>query len=265
MDNSDTRPPLPHLPAPGGALVTGAARRIGRVIAIDLARRGWKVAVHHNSSQNDAQQVVAEIRSGGGTACAIQADLASAAEAAALMGRAIDAVGPIGCLVNNAAVFYRDDIKTMNLDSWDHHMSVNLRAPLILTQEIVRNLAENTSASVINILDNRVINLTPFFISYTASKSALWTLTRTLALALAPQIRVNAIGPGPTLRNDRQSEAHFVAQTDGVPLRRGATPEEVAGAVAFILSSPAMTGQMIALDGGEHLGWAHPNRRYSAQ
>ena len=241
---------------PRAALVTGAAQRIGRAIALALADDGWAVALHHNRSAAAAEALVAEIGARGGRAVAIAADLAREAEAAALLPQAVAAVGPLGCLVNNASVFERDEALDATRESWDRHIETNLRAPFVLMQEFARRLSAEAEGAIVNILDERVWNLTPHFVSYTLSKAALWTLTQTMALALAPRIRVNGVGPGPTLPSPRQSEEQFRRQVQSMPLRRGATPEEIAQAVRFILAAPAMTGQMIALDGGQHLGWA---------
>jgi NAD(P)-dependent dehydrogenase (short-subunit alcohol dehydrogenase family) len=172
-----------------------------------------------------------------------------------LVPAAVAALGPLGCLVNNASIFVRDEAMTATAQSWDSHMSVNLRAPLFLSQAFARQLPATAEGAIINIIDERVWHLTPHFTSYTVSKAGLWTLTQTLALALAPRIRVNAIGPGPTLPSVYQSQAEFDAQQARMPLRRGTTPAEICAAARFILDAPALTGQMIALDGGQHLGW----------
>ncbi|HVM84008.1 MAG TPA: SDR family oxidoreductase, partial [Candidatus Binatia bacterium] len=153
------------------------------------------------------------------------------------------------------SVFEMDKIETVTRDSWDRHIETNLRAPLVLSQAFARQLPEGAAGNIVNMLDQRVYKLTPYFLSYTVGKMGLWTLTRTLALALAPRIRVNGIGPGPTMPSPRQSAEQFEAQSAAVPLGHGATPQEIAAGVLFILSSASMTGQMIALDGGEHLGW----------
>ncbi|MEI6558978.1 MAG: SDR family oxidoreductase [Rhodospirillaceae bacterium] len=244
--------------APNTVLITGAGRRIGREMALDLAAHGWAVAVHYHRSRAAAEQVAAGIIAAGGRAAALGADLAREDEVAALVPAAAAQLGPLSALINNASVFNDDRIDTLTRSSWDDHLEVNLRAPLVLTQAFARQVPTSRVGCVINILDQRVWNLTPYFLSYTVSKSALWTLTRTLAMALAPGVRVNGIGPGPTLRNERQTEAHFAAQCQRVPLGRGTTPGEICAAVRFILEAPALTGQMIALDGGEHLGWAQP-------
>ena len=247
---------------PRAALVTGAGRRIGRAIALDLARAGWAVAVHYNASAQAAEEVVAEIEAGGGRAVALQAELSDEARVAALVPEATAALGPLGCLINNAASFENDSVETADRASWDRHMEPNLRAPFVLTQAFARALSEAaggaTGGAVINLLDQRVLNPTPFFLSYTLSKTGLWTLTQTLAMALAPWVRVNGIGPGPALPSVRQTPEQFARQCAMTPLGRGTSPEEICAAVRFILAAKAMTGQIIALDGGQHLGWAQP-------
>ncbi|MDF2765396.1 MAG: short chain dehydrogenase [Rhodospirillales bacterium] len=244
-----------------GALVTGAGKRIGRAIALSLGRQGWKVAVHYHGSRSEADTVVQEIRSAGGEAISLQADLSREEEVLRLMPEAERALGPITLLVNNASVFEMDKIETVTRDSWDRHIETGLRAPLVLIQELSRRLPADAKGNVINMLDERVWALTPYFLSYTVAKAGLWTLTQTLALGLAPRIRVNGIGPGPTLPSPRQTDEQFREQWRRMPLGRGTTPEEIARAVEFILAAPAMTGQMIALDGGQHLGWAVPQPR----
>ena len=241
------------------ALVTGAARRIGRAMALELAAYGWAVVVHYNTSGDAARAVAAEITEHGGSAMALQADLTRDDDVAGLVGRAAEAIGPITCLINNASVFGHDTAETVTRESWDVHMQVNLRAPFVLCQDFSAGLPDGIEGNIINMIDQRVWNLTPYFTSYTVSKSALWTLTRTLALAFAPRIRVNAIGPGPTLKSAHQTEEQFMRQWLALPLHRRVTPLEICEAVRFILDAPAMTGQMIALDGGQHLGWTQPS------
>lgn len=244
---------------PRAALVTGAGRRIGRAIALDLAGAGWAVGVHHRPGNGaEAQGVVAEITAAGGQAVALSADLAREADVEALVPAAVRALGPLGLLVNNASVFEEDDAASATRASWDRHIETNLRAPLVLTQAFAKSLPAGSRGQVINILDQRVLNLTPHFLSYTVSKSALWTLTRTLALALAPSIRVNGIGPGPVLPNPRQSEASFAEQWQDVPLQRPVPLADICAAVRFLIDAESATGQIIVLDGGEHLGWAFP-------
>ncbi|MBM3516697.1 MAG: SDR family oxidoreductase [Alphaproteobacteria bacterium] len=234
------------------ALVTGAAHRIGRTIALDLGRRGYRVAVHYNRSRAAAEAVAEAICTAGGAAITVAADLGNESDVRGLIGGTA-ALGPLTCLINNASEFEYDDLVTATRASWDRHIEANLRAPFVLTQAFAQQLPPDRAGNVINLIDQCVWNLTPTFVSYTVSKAGLWTLTRTLALALAPRVRVNAIGPGPTLPSARQSPEAFARQRAAVPLRRGASPEEIADAVRFILAAPALTGQMIALDGGQHL------------
>ena len=246
--------------APRTVLITGAAKRIGRAMALDMAAHGWTVAVHYNTSEKDAATVCETIIAGGGRAAPIRADLTDETDCATLIGRAVAAVGPVTCLINNASIFEKDSPQTATKESWDAHMQINLRAPFVLVQGFVGQLPAGTAGNVVNIIDQRVWNLSGFFTSYTVSKAALWTLTRTLAVALAPGIRVNAVGPGPTLPSVRQTEEQFQRQWQAVPLARPVDPQEICDAVRFILDAPAMTGQMIALDGGQHLGWTPTGR-----
>jgi NAD(P)-dependent dehydrogenase (short-subunit alcohol dehydrogenase family) len=249
---------FPAPPIPKAALVTGGAQRIGRALALTLAETGYAVAVHHHSSHTAAGALVAVIGRSGGNALALAADLSDEIAVRKLLPDATAALGPIGVLVNNASVFESDTIATATRESWDAHLAVNLRAPFVLIQDFAARLPAGSGGVVINLLDERVWNLTPYFVSYTVSKTGLWTLTRTMALALAPRIRVNAIGPGPALPNARQTPAQFLDRCRNMPLQRGTSPREIAMALRFILEASAMTGQMIALDGGEHLGWAQP-------
>jgi len=241
------------------ALVTGGAKRVGRAVALALARAGWDVCVHYDRSRDAAEETAAEARAAGVRAAVAQADLADAAAASALLGRAAEAVGPLSCLVNNASIFEMDKIETVTVESWDRHLDVNLRAPLLLSQAFARQLPDSAAeGNIVNLLDQRIWRLTPYFLSYTVSKTGLWTLTRTLAMALGPRIRVNGIGPGPTLQSERQTPEQFARQQASTLLGRGAPPEEIADAVLFLLRTPSMTGQMLALDGGQHLAWRPP-------
>ncbi|HJO69270.1 MAG TPA: SDR family oxidoreductase [Rhodospirillales bacterium] len=247
------------------ALVTGAARRIGRAIALDLARNGWAVAAHYNTSVDAARDLADEATGAGLRVALVQADLASDDEAAGLVSRAADAVGPLTCLVNNASVFELDSPNDSPRAIWDAHIQINLRAPLLLSQAFAAQLDPDIEGNVVNIIDQRVLNLTPHFTSYTLSKAGLWTLTQILALALAPRARVNAVGPGPTLPSARQSQDQFIRQWSQLPLKRPTTPGEIGEAVRFILETPAITGQMIALDSGQHLGWAQAQQGRSEE
>lgn len=243
----------------GAALVTGAARRVGRAIARDLADHGYAVAIHCNRSADEGHRLAEEIRRSGGRAAVVTAELGDEAAVAGLVRQATDAVGPLDVLVNNASVFEDDRFETVTRESWDLHLNVNLRAPFLLAQTFAAALAPGKLGNIVNIIDQRVWRLTPKFFSYTLSKAGLWALTQTMAQALAPRIRVNAIGPGPVLPSYRQSEEGFAAQVAAVPLKRQAQLSEICAAVRFILESPSMTGQMIALDGGQHLAWQTPD------
>jgi NAD(P)-dependent dehydrogenase (short-subunit alcohol dehydrogenase family) len=237
-------------------LITGAARRIGRVLAERLASSGWMVIVHYNHSQGEAEAVVGAICAAGGRAVAVGADLRVEAETTRLIDAAARAADmPLTALVNNASVFENDEPDTVTRASWDLHMEVNLRAPFVLSQGFVRQLPAEASGAIVNMLDQRVWNLTPLFTSYTVSKSALWTLTQALAMALAPRVRVNAVGPGPVLPSSRQSAESFRRQWLATPLARQVAAEEIADAVSYLLAAPSVTGQMIAVDAGQHLRW----------
>jgi NAD(P)-dependent dehydrogenase (short-subunit alcohol dehydrogenase family) len=249
-------PPPPVYPRV--ALVTGAAKRVGRAIALGLAGDGYAVAVHHNRSGTEAEALVREITKAGGRAISVSCDLAEEDQVANLIPRVSAEFGPLGLLVNNASLFERDEALDTTREGWEAHMAVNLRAPFVLTQAFARQLPEEAAGNVVNLLDERVLNLTPHFVSYTVSKAGLWTLTQTLALALAPRIRVNGIGPGPVLPSPRQSEAQFIRQYKTRPLQRPASPDEIFAAVRFILAAPSLTGHIILLDGGQHLGWSQP-------
>jgi len=237
------------------ALVTGAAKRIGRTIALDLAAAGWAIAVHHNRSGAEAAEVVAEIEALGGRAVALQADLENPAAVTALVPACVGAIGAPSLLVNNASLFLPDEIGTLETILWDRHQAINLRAPVMLAQALAAHLPGSVVGNVINIVDERVWKPTPQFFSYAISKAGLYEATIMLAQALAPRVRVNAIGPGPTAQSIHQTAEEFAKQTDALPLGHGATPQDIAAGVRFLISAGAMTGQMIALDGGQHLAW----------
>ncbi|MCB1478481.1 MAG: SDR family oxidoreductase [Rhodobiaceae bacterium] len=242
------------------ALVTGASRRIGRAIALEMARMGNTVAIHTRKNHHeDAVRLCDEIRRSGREAKVFTAELVSRTQVSHLIGDVSEQLGPVSVLVNNASLFEPDGATDFGAESWDMHMAVNLEAPLALARDMANAMPEGMTGNVINLIDQRVWRLNPNFFTYTLSKSALWTATRTMAMAFAPRVRVNAIGPGPTLRNARQNAADFQAQVDALPLKNGPSPEEIARAVRFLIETPSMTGQMLALDGGQHLAWETPD------
>jgi len=242
-------------PAIKTVLVTGAAKRLGRAIALHLGEAGWSVAVHYNRSLGDAEETVAALHEKGVHAAALNADFSIEDDTQRLIARANEAVGPLTALINNASVFENDTIATMTRASWDRHIETNLRAPLVLAQNFAEQLPAGAEGAIVNLLDQRLLKPTPQFLSYGVSKAGLHWLTATLAQALAPRIRVNAVAPGPALRNARQSEAHFKRQQASTILGRGASPDDVAAATRYLLEAPAVTGQTIAVDGGQHLVW----------
>ncbi len=240
------------------ALVTGAGRRIGQAIALDLARCGWRVGVHYATSRHEAEAVVAAIRALGSEATALGADLADTGAAEGLIERCADTFGAPELLVNSAALFLDDRIESLDPVQWDRQIAVNLRAPVLLAKAFAARLPVDRHGLIVNIIDQRVWRLTPEFFSYTIAKAGLYAATQTLAQALAPRIRVNAIGPGPVLASIHQTPEAFREEVAGTPLARATPPEEIAAAVRFILDAPSMTGQMIALDAGQHLVWPAP-------
>ena len=255
--------------APMRALITGGAQRIGRAMALYLAARGWDVAVHYASSAGAASRTVAELHGLGVKAAALQADLLDADQTAALVPRAVAALdGPLTLLVNNASIFDYDTVATASATSWDRHIGSNLRAPFFLSQAFAAQAPKAAAdlqgepvalAMILNMLDQRVLKPTPEFMTYSLAKHALWALTQTMAQGLAPDIRVNGIGPGPTLQGGRQSDSHFARQRAATILQRGSSPDEICAALGYLLDAPGVTGQMIAVDGGQHLAWATPD------
>ena len=237
----------------GTVLITGAGRRVGRYLALGLADDGWDVAVHYNQSSEPAETVAAEIRAKGRRAAAVGADLADAGATADLMPATVAALGPITALVNNASIFERDTLTTMDRDSFDSHIGVNLAAPVFLAQAFAAQLPADASGAIVNVIDHKVLRLTPPYFSYTISKAGLWAATRLLAMALRPQIRVNGVGPGLTLPSGGQTDAEFEAMHARTPLKVGTTEADVLAAVRYLLAAPTVTGQMIAVDGGSHL------------
>ncbi|WFU10058.1 SDR family oxidoreductase [Rhizobium sp. CB3090] len=241
------------------ALITGASKRIGRAIAEDLSANGFAVALHANQSLDEAAEVVAKLRQQGKKAVAIKADLQNSAETSTLIERAVAELGPLDLLVNNASVFRGDSADLFDAEAFDAHFAVHVRAPSILAADFARQLPKGIPGVIVNIIDQRVWALNPRFYSYTLSKAALWTATQTMAQSFAPDIRVNAIGPGPTVRSVRQTEEDFQAQIDGLILKVAPGLEEFGRTVRFLFDTPSITGQMIALDGGQHLAWETPD------
>ena len=251
--------------APGAALVTGAGRRIGRDLALFLGELGWDVALHCVTSTEGAEAAAQALRERGRRAAVLRADLLSEAETAALLPRAAEALGaPITLLVNNASIFEHDDLASATRESWDRHLGSNLRAPFVLTQALAARAPAagedeaglpQATALVVNMIDQRVWKPTPEFMTYSLAKAGLWWFTRTAAQALAPRVRVCGIGPGPTLQGDRQSAAHFERQRGATPLERGSSLADIRAGLAFLLAADGYTGQMLALDGGQHLAW----------
>jgi NAD(P)-dependent dehydrogenase (short-subunit alcohol dehydrogenase family) len=240
-------------------LVTGAAKRLGRAIALDLALAGYDVALHYNTSEADAREVVTAIRKMGRRAALLRADLGSEEETSGLIARAAVELGPLGALINSASVFENDDWASATRQSWDLHMNVNLRAPFVLSQQFAKALPDKASGAIVNIVDQRVLKPTPQFVSYSLSKAGLYWLNTTLAQSLGPRIRVNAVAPGPTMINARQSEADFRRQREATVLGSGADPGDVCAAIRYLLNATAVTGEMIAVDGGQHLIWKTPD------
>jgi NAD(P)-dependent dehydrogenase (short-subunit alcohol dehydrogenase family) len=241
------------------AVVTGAAKRLGRAIAVDLARHGWDIAVHFNSSEAEARETAELVRACGRRGALLEADLSDESQTGALISRAEQALGTVTGLVNSASIFEPDDWSSASRESWDRHIAVNLRAPFVLSQGLARALPQGSNGAIVNIIDQRVLKPTPQFLSYSVSKAALYWLNTTLAQALAPRIRVNAVAPGPTIINARQSEAHFRRQRETTILGGGADPQDVCDAVRYLLTASAVTGEMIAVDGGQHLIWQTPD------
>lgn len=251
------------------ALVTGGAKRLGREMALYLAKRGYDVAIHYASSETDAYDTVSKVNDLGRHAVALQADILNEYEVETLVPRASEALGgPLTCLINNASIFEYDTIQSATRTGWDRHIESNLRAPFVLTQHFASQCPKAEADErgepvaqglVINMLDQRVRKLTPEFMTYTIAKMGLWAFTQTAARGLAPDIRVNAIGPGPTMIGARQSDEHFENQRRNTILERGSNPSDIAAALGYFLDAKAVTGQLLCVDGGQHLGWKTPD------
>lgn len=242
----------------GAALVTGAGRRIGRVLALEAARAGYDVAVHHRASAAEAEETARAVRALGRRAVLVHADLSDETAVHGLIAQTRD-LAPLTLLVNSASAFEDDRVGGLSRDTWDLHLETNLRAPIVLAETFATALPTDASGLVVNIVDQRVLRPNPQFFSYSLAKAGLWWATQTLAQALAPRIRVNAIGPGPTLPSVHQAPGEFEAEAAGTLLQRRATPDEVAAALRYLIDATSVTGQMIAVDGGQHLGWKTPD------
>ncbi|TPL76594.1 SDR family oxidoreductase [Mesorhizobium sp. B2-3-13] len=241
------------------ALVTGGAKRIGKAIVEDLASHGFAVAIHSNRSHDEADALAAGINRSGGRAAVVPADLTDMDAVSDLVGQAEAALGPISLLVNNASLFVDDSVQDFDWHAWDRHFAIHVKTPALLAQNFARSLPEGQEGLIVNVIDQRVWRPTPRYFSYALSKSALWTQTQMLAQALGPGIRVNAIGPGPTLKNVRQDDSDFDAQVAGLILRRGPELPEFGATIRYLWETRSVTGQMIALDGGQHLAWQTPD------
>lgn len=241
------------------ALVTGGAKRVGQAICRDLAADGFAVAVHCNRSREEAESLVAEINTNGGKAATVQADLRDRTQAAALVDDVTATLGPLGLVVNNASLFEDDSVADFDDAVWEAHFALHLKAPVTIARAFAEALPEGQDGLIVNIVDQRVWSLTPRFFSYTLSKAALWTATQTMAQAFAPRIRVNAIGPGPTLPNSRQDEKDFRQQQRALLLEQGPDLTEFGATIRYLWEARSVTGQMIALDGGQHLAWQTPD------
>lgn len=254
LENPETNP-LANCPV----LVTGGARRIGKAIVEDLAAHGFPVAIHCNRSVDDGKALAAQIVKKGGRSCVVQADLSDERDVRGLLQQATAQLGPIRLLINNASLFEDDRVGNLDMQLWDRHFAIHLKTPVILAEEMARALPDDTDGLIINVIDQRVWKLNPQFFSYTLSKTALWNATKTLAQALAPRIRVNAIAPGPTLPSERQNSDDFELQVSRLPLQRAPDLSEFGRTVRYFWEGRSVTGQMIALDGGQHLAWETPD------
>jgi NAD(P)-dependent dehydrogenase (short-subunit alcohol dehydrogenase family) len=241
------------------ALVTGGAKRIGKAIVEDLAAHGFAVAIHANRSGAEAEALANKIKGEGGRAAVIAADLTDMDAVGDLVGQSEAALGPITLLVNNASLFVDDSVEDFDWQAWDRHFAIHVKTPALLAQNFARALPEREEGLIVNIVDQRVWRPTPRYFSYALSKSALWTQTEMLAQALGPRIRVNAIGPGPTLKNKRQEDRDFDRQVEGLILKRGPQLSEFGATIRYLWQARSVTGQMIALDGGQHLAWQTPD------
>lgn len=240
------------------ALITGGAKRLGAAMALDLARHGFDIAIHYNNGKQDAEELANNLQKLGVSARSFHSDLLKTC-GDGLIERVVEEMGSVNLLINNASIFLDDGIGALDEEVWNNHFALHLRTPAQLADRMLHYLPDHNDGLIVNMIDQRVLKLNPNFLSYTLSKSALWTLTRTLAQALAPRIRVNAIAPGPSLKSPRQSDEDFLKQTHSVLLQRGPNLQEFGATIRYFWQQKSVTGQMIALDGGQHLMWQTPD------
>ena len=242
-------------------LITGAATRVGKAIALHFAERGWNIALHYYRSSSKAKELKKIIEKNWVKVVLIKADLKNPKQTEKIMSLARKKLGTIDCLINNAALFEKDYIANFTTKRWNNHLNINLLAPTILTKEFAKQASKKTVSNIINIIDQRIFNLTPFFMSYTISKSALQTLTKTMAMRLGPNIKVNAIAPGPTIKSKRQTDRHFRNQVKSTILKKSVKAEDICDAVEFLINNNSITGQIIAVDSGQNLSWNRKNEK----
>ena len=242
-------------------LVTGGATRVGKAIALHFAEKGWNIALHYFRSSSKAKKLKKIIEQNWVKVALIKADLKNAKQAEKIIPLARKKLGTIDCLVNNAALFEKDDITNFRNKSWNDHLNINLLAPTILTKQFAKQASKKTISNIINIIDQRIFNLTPYFMSYTISKSGLQTLTKTMAMRLGPNIKVNAIAPGPTIKSKRQTDKHFKNQVRSTLLKKSVRSEDICDTVEFLINNNSITGQIIAVDSGQNLSWNKKNEK----
>jgi len=242
-------------------LITGAATRVGKAIALHFAERGWNIAIHYFRSSSKAKKLKKIIEQKWVKVALIKADLKNLKQTEKIIPFAKKKLGTIDCLINNAALFEKDDIANFTTKSWNDHLNINLLAPTVLTKQFAKQASKKTITNIINIIDQRIFNLTPFFLSYTISKSGLQTLTKTMAMRLGPNIKVNAIAPGPTIKSKRQTDRHFKNQVKSTLLKKPIRSEDICDAVEFLINNNSITGQIIAVDSGQNLSWNKKNEK----
>ena len=242
-------------------LITGAATRVGKAIALHFAEKGWNIALHYFRSSGKAKELKKIIEQHWVKVALIKADLKNPKQTEKIIPLAKKKLGAINCLVNNAALFEKDDITNFTNKSWNDHLNINLLAPTILTKQFAKQAPKKTVSNIINIIDQRIFNLTPFFMSYTISKSGLQTLTKTMAMRLGPNIKVNAIAPGPTIKSKRQTDKHFRNQVRSTLLKKTVRSEDICDTVEFLINNNSVTGQIIAVDSGQNLSWNKKNEK----